>query len=94
MLFKRLNLIRCFLFILAIGLVIIFFCNVISVSAYAKDYNEMQQIVVRDGDTLWNIVEAHCDYNGDIRSVIHEVKQINCLKSSEIFAGQVLYLPL
>lgn len=50
-------------------------------------------ITVRSGDTLWTIAQRY-NKNGDIREYIHDMKSLNKLKSSDIFAGDRLLLPL
>ncbi|MCR4963890.1 MAG: LysM peptidoglycan-binding domain-containing protein [Firmicutes bacterium] len=53
----------------------------------------MTEVVVRSGDSLWQLVAENCQYQGDIRQAIYEVKKINGLKGSDIYPGQVLYMP-
>lgn len=68
-------------------------CNAINGKAYANEEQELQKIIVRSGDTLWNIIEANYDQEVDVRKAIYEVKRLNDLSSSELYVGQVLYLP-
>lgn len=51
-------------------------------------------VYVHEGDTLWSIVEENYAYSGDIRAAIHEVKCINHMKSSELAAGEVIFVPV
>ena len=55
---------------------------------------DVMPIYVNEGDTLWNIVQDNCDYSGDIRDFIREVKELNNLKSSNINAGDIIYVPV
>ena len=55
---------------------------------------ELIPVYVHEGDTLWSIVEENCDYSGDIRAAIHEVKIINHMTDSGIAAGDVIYIPV
>jgi LysM repeat protein len=47
--------------------------------------------VVSKGDTLWSIAS---ELNGNIRENIYEIKKINNLKTSYIYEGQELQLPI
>lgn len=53
----------------------------------------MNSVVVCRGDTLWNLVQEHYAYDGDIRKAVYEVKQLNGLKNAYIIPGQVLQIP-
>lgn len=48
---------------------------------------------VRSGDTLWSIADAHAE-NGDVRSVMDDIRRINELNGSMIRAGQTLAVPV
>lgn len=43
---------------------------------------------VKSGDTLWTIADDYCPANVDKREWIYEVKTINNLHNSTIYAGQ------
>lgn len=49
-------------------------------------------ITVEKGDTLWAIARRHYP-NTDPRRPITEIQKLNSLKTSQIYAGQTLYLP-
>jgi hypothetical protein len=49
-------------------------------------------VVVEQGDSLWAIAERHVP-NRDPRDVIHEVRELNGLRSNVIQPGQVLLVP-
>ncbi len=59
----------------------------------ADNFSSMKPIMVQSGDTLWQLVAEHCYYQGDIRRAIYDVKQMNGLKSADIYPGQILYMP-
>ena len=60
----------------------------------ADEPKDLIPIYVNEGDTLWNIVQDNCDYSGDIRDFIRDVKELNNLKSSNITAGDIIYVPV
>lgn len=61
-------------------------------SAYGYNEKECVTVIVKEGDTLWNIASSHYE-SGDIRKHIYEIKKKNNLTSSAIYPGDVLYLP-
>ncbi len=60
--------------------------------AYGTKEAKCSSVVVKKGDTLWNIAQK-INYGGDIRKVIYEIKRINSLESSAIYEGQLIRLP-
>lgn len=63
-------------------------------SAQANDIpRELQPVIVRSGDTLWDLVSQYYQYSGDIRAAIYEVREINELDSVELYPGQLIYIP-
>ncbi|WP_366921790.1 LysM peptidoglycan-binding domain-containing protein [Metallumcola ferriviriculae] len=54
---------------------------------------EMVQIVVEEGDSLWSICKE-LQMEGDIRRMIYQIKIINNLEQSTIYPGQVLLVPV
>jgi hypothetical protein len=59
-----------------------------------QDEVQMEQIVVSQGDTLWQIARDHKPKDMDTRAYIQIIKKTNHLKSSGIQAGDVLSLPI
>lgn len=78
--------ITCLVCILAVSLIII-----LTVNAQAAQTRELETIIVRQGDTLWTIAQAH---RGDteIRKYIYNLQKLNNI-SSTIYPGQELLLP-
>ncbi|MFO7612317.1 MAG: LysM peptidoglycan-binding domain-containing protein [Clostridia bacterium] len=60
-----------------------------------QGYSQMRfdEIVVRSGDTLWDIAADAYGSNSDIRRMVALVQKTNGLDSPEIYAGQVLLIP-
>lgn len=50
-------------------------------------------VVVKEGDSLWNILSSYSK-NSDIRDYIYEVKKLNKMKDSNIYPGQTILIPL
>lgn len=49
-------------------------------------------VTVETGDTLWAIAGDVAE-DGQVREMVHTIKQINALDSSVLVAGQQLYVP-
>ena len=54
--------------------------------------SETTQIVVAPGETLWTIAER-VNPEIDPRAVIEDIKALNVIEGSEVYAGQVLLVP-
>ena len=50
-------------------------------------------IIVYSGDTLWHIAQKSSRKEGDLRKVVYGIKKANGLRSSNIYPGQVLFIP-
>jgi LysM repeat protein len=55
-------------------------------------YRGMHEIVVRPGQTLWSIASS-AEPAADPRVVIQEIMTANALTSTDIAAGQLLWVP-
>lgn len=62
-------------------------------SVYGYEIKQYDTITIESGDTLWEIAHRY-NNGGDVRKVILEIKKANNMKSSEIFAGEELIVPL
>ena len=49
-------------------------------------------VMVDSGDTLWAIA-AELAEDGEVREMVHTIKQINALDSSMLVAGQQIHVP-
>ena len=56
--------------------------------------NSFRIVEVKSGESLWQIAKLYCPENEDIRMCIYEIKSINGLAGSEIYAGQTLTVPV
>lgn len=80
-------------------LVILSFCT-LSLINFSKgealdnleDRDSYLLIVVKKGDTLWNIAKKYGPAQRDIREVVDDIKKVNNTKD-KIFPGDILYIP-
>lgn len=49
-------------------------------------------VVVNEGDTLWDIAASVAE-DGQVRSMVHEIRELNNLDSSVVALGQKLHVP-
>lgn len=61
-------------------------------SVYGYKEAACETIIVKQGDTLWDIAKKH-GKNSDIRKSIYDIIKLNNLPSSEIYYGTELYIP-
>lgn len=61
----------------------------------ARDNNSKMYkiVIVKKGDTLWNIAKRYGPAHRDIREIVDDIKSANNIKDL-IFPGDVLYVPV
>ena len=69
------------------------FVSAFASTAYGYKETKNKTILVKTGDTLWDIAKNNCN-NGDIRAYIYEIKLLNNLDTSNIYQGSTLILPV
>lgn len=79
----------CFITLLILLTIIAVLSNI----AYCSKQQSYKVVVVKQGETLWNIAKYY-KKNMDIRESIYEIKKVNNLTNSEIFVGNELKIPL
>jgi hypothetical protein len=89
---KRLRKGRCVVMLVLLMAITVLAGGLLKATA-ADEGRLMQSVVVKQGDTLWSLVEKNYDYRGDIRNAIYEVRRINNLQDTLIVPGQLLYIP-
>jgi LysM repeat protein len=52
------------------------------------------EYTVAPGDTLWDIAREHLEPGASIQTRIRSIKERSGLTTSDIYPGQVLYLPV
>ena len=88
---------RFFIFITLCIMILIFagYTLIGASDAEAASVRTYAQVVVQDGDNLWNIAEAYNqDANIDIRRVIYEIYDINEIDAADIQPGDVIFVPV
>lgn len=58
---------------------------------YTYDYNEVR---IKKGDTLWMIALEYMPEKYDVRDMIYEIKMINEMDLSNIYAGDIIKIPI
>lgn len=77
-----------------VALTLVMFSSILMVSANnGETHNTYSTICVSSGDTLWQLAEKY-NPNGDIRKLVREIKKMNSLNGSEIYAGEELKIPV
>lgn len=86
---------RFTLFTLIVIISFALFTNAVLGLADASGMNEKRytEIEVQSGDTLWDIARSYMP-DGDIRSEVRALKELNGMEGDLLFAGQRLIVPL
>lgn len=93
---------RFYLFIISL-LISIFFSGFFVINATAnsrdiylisEDNLMIENILVEKGDTLWQIALKYKSDNMDVRDMVEIIKDYNNLKSSRIYSGSIIKIPL
>ena len=88
---KRVMMNICIVFIM----LVIF--NIVSNFAFGKKHIDTKSVTIANNDTLWSIANSICteaDENLNVQNVVIEIKNINNLKSSTIYSGQEINVPI
>jgi len=51
------------------------------------------EVIVKEGDTLWDLARNHYHGKKDIRKKIYEIRSINNLETVNIVPGQLILIP-
>ncbi|MFW6016051.1 MAG: LysM peptidoglycan-binding domain-containing protein [bacterium] len=79
------------LVLIVLLLAIVLMISIITTNgSYAVKY---KTIIVKEGDTLWNIVKNKNYYEKDPRILINEIKKVNNLNSVILQPGQKIKIP-
>jgi LysM repeat protein len=82
-------------FIVFISLLILLFCTILfTANVYSAKEKSSKLVVVKQGDTLWDIANRNINEYQDIRQYIYEIKKLNRLDNCEIYPGNELKVPI
>ena len=84
---------RFFFLMALLGFIIILSATILTAGASTRSEARTMLVTVQAGETLWDLAAVHCA-NDDIRSYISDVKHLNEMNDSIIYAGQSLLLPV
>ena len=82
---------------ICIILLFIIVMNFISNFTFGNKHIDTKSVTVSTGDTLWKIAQDVCNSSSEdlnVQNIVIEIKNINNLKSSNIYSGQVLEIPI
>lgn len=74
-----------------IFVIISFIMNMLFYKVFSHETPKYQSVVVCQGETLWSIAR---DLEGNINENIYNIKKLNNLKSSSLYIGQELIIPV
>lgn len=95
--FRIVNPVRFFIFVCICVFTIVFAGYSLATmgSAEAASVNTYQQVVIHENGSLWEVAEAHCKSDMDIRDYIDQICEINDVSSNDIFQpGDILFVPI
>lgn len=58
------------------------------------DEQQFVDVVVRDGDTLWQIARRYAEPGADPRRLVEQIRAVNGLETAVLRPGQVLKVPV
>lgn len=73
--------------------VIFLFTN--SKSAHSEVLEEpYKEIVILQGDSLWNIAKKNMSDKYDIRYLVYKLKEFNDMETAQIYSGDIIKIPI
>lgn len=83
---------RFYMFVIA--MTVLLSCVFLAATVNGADTNKtFTNVTVEKGDTLWDLAKEYSD-GGDIRNYIHEIQKVNNLPGGDIFAGDIIKMPV
>jgi LysM repeat protein len=73
--------------------VIIAVIIIAATNVYSEKPENFKTVKVKSGDTLWSIAES-CGISKDTRLIVREIRRINGLDESIIYAGMEIKVPI
>ena len=83
-------------FIRSIAILIFLLIGLFNISIANTDKKEAEIIdyTIAPGQTLWSIAKEYTPNTKDIRETIHEIKDLNNMQDSSIYAGQTIKIKI
>lgn len=93
--YRIVNPVRFFFFILLSVMIIIFAgYGLLNIgSAEAASAETYAQVTISENDTLWEIAD-HYNPDGDIRTIVHEIYEINGITADDVVPGLTISVPI
>lgn len=93
--YKVINMFRFKIFVI-ISLVIILFFTLYNSKAFSinKENHQYIEILVNDGDTIWDIAKEYYGGTKDIRRIVHDISSVNAIEGSIINPGDKILVPV
>lgn len=66
---------------------------VFAVTSNAQSEIKYDKVIVRSGDSVWNIAKKHVKGNYDIRHAVKVICDVNDIDSVTIYPGQLIMVP-
>ena len=66
---------------------------IFAVTSSAQEKTTYDKVIVRSGDTIWDIAKEHVKGDYNIRHAVKAICQANGLNSAVIYPGQMLMIP-
>lgn len=66
----------------------------ISIANADKEEAEIIDYTIAPGETLWSIAGEYTPNSKDIRETIYEIKKLNNMNNSNIYAGQTIQIKI
>lgn len=74
-----------------LSILVIFLCS--SNTFGSQNYKDPEIVIVQQGECLWQIASRYAE-GRDVREVVREIKSYNSLKSTDLYPGMVLQIPV
>ncbi|CCQ93086.1 conserved exported hypothetical protein [[Clostridium] ultunense Esp] len=84
-----------FIIITSITIAAIFFMLAKNQKVYSSTYKyNYREIIVKEGDTLWNIAIENMPKNYDVRKMVFEIKEFNQMVDANIYPDDLIKIPI
>lgn len=84
-----------FIALILIAIIITIFIFTNNNKVYSSTYEEKYlEIMVEQGDTLWNIAINNMPIKYDVRKMVFEIIKFNEMKNANIYPGDLIKIPI